>query len=658
MDRRGPSRDRIALLAILLPAILLGACLGGTPTNRPGASSTASRPGATLRLPPPPDATDPLALESLGAGPNPTASLVVATAGGTPTSSTATIGASGGAVSTTGGARLNFPPRALADNSAVFITEQAVTGMSGPGGSALPITVKPVSLITVDLNGLEPALPVTMTIPAVTRSGEVALAGHLDPATGVLTPLTILGADAASVTVAVTRFSAVLTFVVPVGPLPEVVDSGFRPGRDDWQFPNYGSSIAPRGFCFGATASAFWYYVQRRAGSGAAPLYGLYDNDGAGRTPSFWQDDADGIKLASVVQADYVANWATGSGRTIDAALLAQPATTFAAFRGWIALTGAPQLVYAGADDGAHAMIVYRASTTRLNVADPNMPGRLRSIRFDPSSGVLAPYVAGTKVDGTPISYGRFAFMASELLVSGDAMTAHWDEFEAGTIGDAAFSEPVPGFSHQNDDASYTDLGPFASTVIVPGETDTIALQYERGAATTPDMNFGLVDADRVLYPSTSNVDLAPGENLLGILLTHTIGADEDMWAGYERFTAIRGEPPPTPTPAPPGEAVQVTIHAALPIGGVDSAVTCPAEVSLSFALHGGAPGTMPSRAGLWANCTDQAFMAIDTTGSFDGQTFKFSNGNPQYDYTGTLSGGTVTIIGGPRHVTLIFPLP
>ena len=95
-----------------------------------------------------------------------------------------------------------------------------------------------------------------------------------------------------------------------------------------------------------------------------------------------------------------------------------------------------------------------------------------------------------------------------------------------------------------------------------------------------------------------------------------------------------------------------------MPIGGAESAVTCPAEVTLSFFATGGDPDTFQGKAGLWANCTDQEFMAADATGTFDGRTFAFSNGNPEYDYSGTLDGGTVTITGGPRNVTLVFPMP
>jgi hypothetical protein len=454
----------------------------------------------------------------------------------------------------------------------------------------------------------------------------------------------------------VTSFPAVLTFVVPIGPLPEVVDSGFRPGTDDWQFPNYGSALTSDGFCFGATASEYWYYTERRAGSGAAPLFGLYDNDGGGRTPGFWQDDADGIKLASMVQRDYQTNNRAGAYRVMTSSAKADQATTFAAFRSWIALTGAPQLVYA--DDpngGAHAMIVYRASATRLNVADPNKPARMRSIAFDPASGTLAPYLAGTRANGTQSAYSGFAFMARELLVSNDAMAARWNEFDAGTIGDDTFTDAVPGFAHQRDDATYADLGPFAPVVTVPADTEWISLQYD--VAQPADRTYSLVVDGSDLIGS-SNADLQMGENQFGIWLVRNAPDDPGLWAGYERFTVIRGEVAPTPTPDLSGEPVRITIDVDVPIGGKGATATCPAEVGLSFFSGGGAPGTMKGAAGLWANCTDKAFMAIDAAGTFDGTTFKFSNGNPEYDYSGTLDGGTVTISGGPNNVTLVFTMP
>jgi len=38
------------------------------------------------------------------------------------------------------------------------------------------------------------------------------------------------------------------------------IDSGFRPGIDDWEFTNYGSYITPDGECEGQSLTALWYY--------------------------------------------------------------------------------------------------------------------------------------------------------------------------------------------------------------------------------------------------------------------------------------------------------------------------------------------------------------------------------------------------------------
>lgn len=48
--------------------------------------------------------------------------------------------------------------------------------------------------------------------------------------------------------------------------------------------------------------SELWYYVNQRQGAGASPLHGLLDNNGGEGTPTLWQDDSDGYRLASVVQ--------------------------------------------------------------------------------------------------------------------------------------------------------------------------------------------------------------------------------------------------------------------------------------------------------------------------------------------------------------------
>ncbi len=648
-------RSRRGLLAGLLLALLASACWGCS-SPVPGATQSInpavapSGPSIGIPVEPAPfESPGPLALDELGPGPGPAGPLTVTVRAGEPARTETRLGSAGGTIATPGGTRLVFATGSLSDDTKITVDDQRVLDLTGTAGAPLPITVEPVSLVAVDLGGAEPTLPVVMTIPVTVGPDEVALAGHFDPATGLLTPLSLLAADATSITVAVTRFPAVLTFIVPLGPLPEVADSGFRPGRDDWQFPNYGTFVEP-GFCFGATASELWYYTERRVSDGPG-LYGLYDNDGGTRTPDFWEDDAKGIKLAEMVQSDYDRHAAAGASALFASTIEASPAATFDAFRGWLALTRAPQLAFVTAATGeGHAMLVYRANATRLLVADPNDPARLHWITFDPASATFAPYMAGTRADGTPLAYNRVAFVALELMVPLDELAARWAEFDAGTIGADVFTDEVPhllGFSASGEPE---DLGALSPTMTVPATREEIMLLYP--GAPPAGQDFMLVRNAHLLNAATI-VPLDMGENPLGVVLFRPNGNSWD-WAGYERFTVIRGETAPSPTPTL-GEPVRITIHAEVPWGG-SGPDTCPAEVTLAFTPSGGDPtGTGAAYAaagvGLWADCTDTAHQAIDASGTFDGRAFAIEGGGRTY--TGTFDGHTATITG--NGVTLVF---
>ena len=656
-------RTRRGLLALLLPALLIAACGSGS-SPAPGATSSTNPSGASSGAPTggmfqpsafpdktaPPAESGPLALDELGPGPGPAAPLAVKVQTGEPATVETPIGSAGGTITTPAGTRLVFPPGSLSDGAKVIVNERKVLDLAGASGAPLPIVVKPVSLIEVNLGGAEPTLPVAMTIPVTAGPDEVALAGHLDTATGVLEPLTLLASDATSITVAVTRFPAVLTFTVPLGPLPDVVDSGFRPGRDDWQFPNYGSSVEPEGFCAGATASELGYYNERRV-SGGSPLFGLYDNDGGTKTTGFWEDDADGIKLATMVQSDFNRLWDGGSRALVNSTISASPASTFAAFRSWLALTRAPQLAYVrNAGSEAHAMIVYQVDATRLLVADPNKPGIERWIDFDSAADTFEPYMAGTKADGTPLAFDRVAFMVLDMMMPHDELAARWNEFDAGTIGDAAFTDEVPHLAGKAKDLSLEDLGALSPTMTVPSERDSVRLAYAEEQPS--ERRYSLVkDASRYYFDNFINLDM--GENPLAVTLYRTTG-DNFEWAGYERFAVVRGEATPSPTPNL-AEPVQVTISADVPIGGAESTATCPAEVTLSFIPSSGDPTTMQGHAALWAHCTNVAFSALDAAGTFDGHTFTLRDGSATY--SGTLEGGTATLTGGPRDATFVFPI-
>ena len=190
-------------------------------------------------------------------------------------------------------------------------------------------------------------------------------------------------------------------------------------------------------------------------------------------------------------------------------------------------------------------MVVDRANATRLLVADPNAPGRLRWIGFDPAAGTFAPYMAGTRAEGAPLAFDRVAFVVLDLMVPLDELAARWAEFDAGTIGSEAFTDEVPhlvGFGASGD---VEDLGVLSPTMTVPAAREDVMLLYS--AAPPAGQDFMLVRNTHLLNAATI-VPLDMGENPLGVVLFRPNGNSWD-WAGYQGFTVIRGESPPSPTP-------------------------------------------------------------------------------------------------------------
>ena len=124
-------------------------------------------------------------------------------------------------------------------------------------------------------------------------------------------PLLALSGD--RITVLTQHFSDLVVSKVKRATLDgTAIDTGLRPGVDDWQFVNEGSTIAPSGHCAGQSLSAMWYYFEQRLAAGERPLYGRFDNNDYGfGTIDFQWDDSWGYRLASTVQRE---QWDRGRG--------------------------------------------------------------------------------------------------------------------------------------------------------------------------------------------------------------------------------------------------------------------------------------------------------------------------------------------------------
>ncbi len=514
-----PRRPGRALPAVLLAAVVVAAVVaGGIVVLRPGSSSVATPVMAGGHLdsmdltPPIPEQGDIPPVEET----KPITGHL--TLGAETHLATETIGAAGGTV-TAKGLEIQVPNAALTTDTKFDVSQAPITGNSF---SKLVTPLSPLYL--VDDGGAGLSQPVTVTLPATIPAGATAMAFSYDDASGTITPLIPIAHDATTLTVGATHFSGLFAGLLDLAEM-STVDSGFRPGIDDWEFPNDGSYVAPGGHCEGQSVTAIWYYVTQRREAGAPPLDGLYDNNGeTPKTPDFWFDDSDAYRFVSSVHADPIA---VPNTYLFFRSMWDNPDDTMAydAFWAAMALTGEPQLIRISAaqNDPGHTMIVYRVTADRLFIADPNYPGRLRTIRYDATTGKLSPYSSGDNAaniaaNGVKV-YTRFAYVPWQTSHSSAAISAHWAEFEAGTAGNAIFPnydlEALAGVDADGNDvwAPLVDGYQTAEKQLTirisdPRKVDDVRMKVYRATSSTLAAPAG----------EQVTIELKDGENPLGIL--------------------------------------------------------------------------------------------------------------------------------------------
>jgi len=282
----------------------------------------------------------------------------------------------------------------------------------------------------------------TVTIPVTVPKGMFAMGFFLDKA-GRLEPMPLIDLTPTSITIATRHFSEFFVSAISEMLLAGKIDTKFRPEYDDWQFPNYGSCIAPGGHCAGMTTAAGWYYFEKKR-KGEAKLYNRYDNNGGTPTPKFWYDDSRAYRLVSTVQEDL--NFKALIHKVFEAYSETSEILTWKVFLYSMYITGEPQEVgiYDTDKGGGHALMAYAADVDKgvLRVADPNFKGnRARGIFF--LNGKFVPYNSGANYaeikKGNTTSYESILFNARTALVPWKKITKRWAEFEKGTIGNDRF---------------------------------------------------------------------------------------------------------------------------------------------------------------------------------------------------------------------------
>jgi hypothetical protein len=430
------------------------------------------------------------------------------------------------------GFSIDIPAEAFAAARSFTVTASPINGSTfGP-------LIRPISeLFAIDNGGVEAESPIAVRIPGQVPAGSVSGAFYYDQAASLLEGLPIVAADATGVTVLTRHFSSIFLSIAEAG-LPATVDSGFLPSLDGWQIPNPGSYAAPDGYCSGDSLTMMWYFLTQHRAVGAAHLYGTYDNNGGSATPPLWQDDASAIRLASTVQVK--TDWDSLASRFFWKQEWIAGSLAYDAFRYTMAVTGEPQLIFAGRGGGGwHAMVVYRVDPDRLWIADPNFHGQDdRTIAYDRSTGTLAPY-AGTE------TYTTFLYAAKSAIAPWSDLATDWSQFEDGTIGDDVFP-PVDFERHDG-----LGMAP-AHEPLTPGyETDQATVYLSADSNPIPTKVTVYSGANLVAeggggWPMA--VRLKVGDNDIGILIAGQRLQGEGFWIHFKRFTITRTGPSPSPS--------------------------------------------------------------------------------------------------------------
>jgi antitoxin component YwqK of YwqJK toxin-antitoxin module len=392
-------------------------------------------------------------------------------------------------------------------------------------------------LIQIENGGGYARQPIILKVPIQLPANHFALAFYYDPNTGRLEGMPLVQLRTNSLTLATCHFCEVVVSSVAIADLPEVVDTGFRPEFDDWEFVNRGSYIAPGGHCAGQSMSAIYDYYQNMDRVNAPTfLYNRYDNQmNPFRTPAVGDDNVLGYKLASVVQADYNAGWVSNPALKADLAMDLSDLETYRAFVYAMMASRSPQLVYISRLKGAHAMIVYQAERGRLRVADPNYPAKSeRFIELSLATMKFDPYYSGPNADDLGYAYPEILYIGLTSVVDWEKIGQRWQEFFNQTIGIGLF----PDYSVKVEDRFggvlttiwSDDLS--ARTVHTTG--DSMDLEFSELPA-----KYDLVDPNGVAVGE----ELKPGTNVFGLRKYEWSRAKSWDWAGFHWFIVIRDDP-------------------------------------------------------------------------------------------------------------------
>ncbi len=312
-----------------------------------------------------------------------------------------------------------------------------------------------------------------------------------------------------------------------------VISSGFKPGVDDWEFPNYGSYLETGGHCAGQNMAAMWYYFEQKSKTGEKLFNRFSDN------PNLWEDDARGYRFCSVIQKDF--DWESAAIRFFDKYIDRNQSLDrmkFLTVAGAMLVTGEPQGIGIyretgiGNDGlpvyGGHDLICYQIGVVegKLYISDPNTPGLEQAIQFNGNK--FEPYMAKTNAGDANHEYPYVTYYAKTAYIEWNAIATRYQQLLDGTIGTiepSTFPKYTIRVKDVNDHVLVDNDAYASSAVQLYVECNaTIGWQVNNTLRVTFDV-FNEAGQSVAQYVSDGvyRVTLTPGKTKLGICVQPTI---------------------------------------------------------------------------------------------------------------------------------------
>jgi len=432
--------------------------------------------------------------------------------------------------------------------------------------------IKPITpLIWIENGGDYSDELMEITIPVTSKPGYFAMPFFLDTVTGKLEGIPVVSWQEDHIVAVSHHFSAFFVSEIAIDALEKInkIDTGFKPGRDNWGFINKGSYVSPRGICSGMTMTAMWYYLEQYPSSHIS-LQKRFDNLPRNfATPGLGWDDSLGIKWASAVQKDQnnysqragikvVREWETKSAGSFDQGV-------WYCFAYSMLVTHEPQYISIQGHNTAtnkrygHALAAYAIdmNTGTLSVYDPNYEiSKGRNVFFDKNTRRFKNYTSALNAKqletGSGLPFEKFKYFAKSAIVNWKKVGKRWNEVEAESIAQGLF----PTYHWMEIDKKNQALGKILKTHQTHKEIIRLKTDADIPAAFYPGKiwrvsqfnsdgrrpNATIVKTKAKSKNGIVDIPLKPGLNRIGIRVLAKPQDHSYEWIGFDWFEIIRSK--------------------------------------------------------------------------------------------------------------------